>query len=92
MVTRKTKIPKTVFFTPKEQMALDALIEGGNYARASKILRGNGERISIGALRVMTLRIRNRYMNAKSFVELVDRYQTALRRKDRKKVYLTGPM
>ena len=82
--------PRTVFFTENEQAVLDALIEGGDYKKAHDILKGKGVSLSIGRLRGITLQVRNRYDDAKRFVEICERYQEKLSRKDRKKRYITG--
>lgn len=90
MKKNNAKIPRTVFFTEKEQKVIDSVVEYGSYERASKGLEKEGVKISVNAMRGVTLQIRLRYGNAKKFVESCEKYQAALSRKDRKKLYITG--
>lgn len=83
-------IPKTVFFTKKEKQVIDALVRQGSYEKASKYLKTQGLRISPNTMRGMTLRIRNRYSNAKRFSDECEQFQEALQEKSKKLRYFTG--
>lgn len=83
-------VPKVRYLTEREIEIMDAIIEKGDYQKASQHLTSQGKAASVNLMRQTTLRIRQRYDNSKMFIELVERYQQALSRKDRKRRYFTG--